>query len=272
MSTILAAIFGGGDDEDDPFTTQEKFEQSVMSILGPELGGIVLRGAPGTLLGVDLTNRVGMPDLWFRAPNKDLQTGQDVYYYYLSQIAGAPPAVAGMMLQGWDQFSKGQVERGFETIAPKAFKDLLKANRFLWEGVQTPYGETVISKDDTGYWAVIAQALGFTPAHIAEKWDQTSMLKDAENRIKVNRAAYINSFAMARILGDQAGVDAALEKIRHFNASQYGRTMPIRGSSLAGAVKGHFVREAKRERGGGVLIQNEALSQALHAGAPESVY
>jgi hypothetical protein len=271
-STIMASIFGGGDDEDDPFTAQERFRQSVLELLGPELGGILLNGAIGHFANVDLASRVGMPDLWFRSPNQDLQSGDETYAWVLEQMAGAPPAILQQFLRGWSYFEKGQYERTAETIVPKAGKDLFRAMRYAWSGVQTAAGEDVVPRDNVSYWNIISQAMGFTPASIVEKWDQNSTLKDAERRIKINRQAYINGYAMALKLGDEAGREQALEKIRHFNASPYGKTMPIKGSTIAQSIKQRAVRAGKRERGGGVLIQNEALGRALRSGVPETIY
>jgi hypothetical protein len=271
-STIMASIFGGGDDEDDPFTAQEKFKQAVLDLLGPELGGILLNGVIGHFANVDLASRVGMPDLWFRSPNQDLKDGQATYDWLLEQVAGAPPAVALQAFRGWSDFEKGNYEHAAETIAPKAVKDLFRAMRYAWSGVQTAAGEDVVPRDNVSYWNIISQAMGFTPASIVEKWDQNSTLKDAERRIKANRQAYINGYAMALKLGDEAGREQALEKIRHFNASPYGKTMPIKGSTIAQSIKQRAVRAGKRERGGGVLIQNEALGRALRSGVPETIY
>jgi uncharacterized membrane-anchored protein YhcB (DUF1043 family) len=264
-STIMATIFGGGDEGDDPFTAQENFEAAIKDIFGPVLSNVLLHGPIGTLTGVDLTSRVGMPDLWFRSPNQDIETGKDMYSYMLSQWVGAPAGIIDQVMRGYDLFAEGNAWRGTETILPKAAKDVLKSYRYLTEGVTTKTGETIISQDDTGWWSVIAQATGFTPAHIAEKWDETSRLKGAEQRIKVTRQAYINGYAMAVKLGDDAGRRDAIAKIREWNKSTYGRTMPIRSTSIASSLRHSAVAAGKRERGDGILIQNEALRRALQA-------
>ena len=271
-STIFSSIFGGGDDEDDPFTAQEHFRQACWTSSAPQIGGVLLDGVLGHFLNVDLASRVGMPDLWFRSPNKELETGQETYLWLLTQWAGAPLGVIEQMFRASDRFAKGDIELGFEAALPKAFKDLLKANRYAWNGVQTAAGEDIVPRDNVSYWNIIAQAMGFTPASVAEKWDTNSTLKNAERRVKINRQAYINSYAMAVKTGDEAGREEALAKIRHFNDSPYGRTMPIKGSTIANSIKQRAIRSGKRERGEGVLIQNEALSRALRSGVPETVY
>ena len=58
---------------------------------------------------------------------------------------------------------------------------------------------------------------------------------------------------------------------RSFNASTYGRTMPIKGSTLTSSLKHRAVAESKRERGGGTYISNEALRRQLQLGIPATV-
>jgi hypothetical protein len=269
-STILSAIFGGADDGDDPFTAQEDFEAAIKEMFGPYLSAVLLHGPVGAGTGLDLTSRIGMPDIWFRSPNKDIDSGEALYGELLAQTAGAPFGIIQQVLKAYDNFSQGYTERGAEALSPKFFRDILKSYRYMTEGVTTKEGEPIIPYDDTGWWSVIATATGFTPAHIAEKWDEVSKLKGAEKRLKVNRQAYINGYALAVKLGDDAGRDAAIEKIRAWNASPYGRTMPIKSSSIASSLKHRAVAAGKRERGDGILIQNEALRRVLMAG-PEPV-
>jgi hypothetical protein len=267
-STILGAIFGNADDGDDPFTAQENFEATIKEMFGPILSSILLHGPVGTLTGVDLTTRVGMPDLWLRSPNKDIDSGDAAYNELLAQSVGAPAGILSQVFNAYFDMQEGHTWRGVETLAPKAIRDVLKSYRYMTEGVTTKQGEPIIPLDDTGWWSVIAQATGFTPAHIAEKWDEVSKLKGAEHRLKVNRQAYINGYALAVKLGDDAGRQDAIERIRDWNRSTYGRTMPIKSSSIQASLKHSAVAAGKRERGEGVLIQNEALRRVLMAPSP----
>jgi len=73
--SLLGLVFG---DADDPFDFERRFRDSVVDLLGPQLGGVVLNGVPGHYLGIDLTNRIGMPDIWLRSPVRYLpQTAVD---------------------------------------------------------------------------------------------------------------------------------------------------------------------------------------------------
>jgi hypothetical protein len=267
LSTMWSAIFGGGEDEEDPFTAQQRFKETVLEMFGPYLGKVLLEGPLGATLNVDLTSRVGMPDLWFKSPMQDIESGKDAYAYLLESVAGAPPAILGGFLKAYyDQFSQGNVVRGIETASPKAIKDMLKTWRYATEGLTQSDGDVVLA--NVGWWAVISQAMGFTPANVAEQWDKVTALKGAEQRIKANRQAYINGYAMAVKSGDDEGRQEALDKIRRFNASTYGRTMPINGSTLTSSLKHRAIAEGKRERGGGVYISNDALRQQLQLGLP----
>jgi hypothetical protein len=73
---------------------------------------------------------------------------------------------------------------------------------------------------------------------------------------------------MAVKMKDPAARDAALVNIREFNKSRYGRTMPIKGSTLSASLKNRAIATVKRKRGGGVYISNDALRHQLQLGVP----
>ncbi|HEY3145470.1 MAG TPA: hypothetical protein VGJ75_03920, partial [Dongiaceae bacterium] len=149
---------------------------------------------------------------------------------------------------------------------------LTKMGDFAWQGVTNWNGEEVVGPKDINYWELIAQGMGFTPAHIAEKWDQNATLKNAEKRVKDRRQGAINAYAMAFKMGDSEGVAEALADIRRYNQSPFGRTMPITGKTLQRSLKARAAISAKRAKGGGVLIQNEALGAQLREQLPEGIY
>ncbi len=264
---IAGAIFG---DDDDPMAFEDQFKADVVDILGPQLGGVLLNGVPGHYLGIDLSSRIGMPDLWFRSPTRELQ-GKDEYQYWLSQSLGATVSLGEQLYTGFKVMTDdGDVARGIEMMAPKAVRDLMKAYRYSQDGVATIGKDQILSGDQIDATDIIAQAIGFTPAKIAETWERNSALKNAETRVKRTRQSLINRWAMATMAGDKEAAGEVLESIKRFNSVPVHAGFPIKGETLKRSIQTRATNAAKREDG--VLIGNKALGASLRERLADPVY
>lgn len=264
---IAGALFG---DDDDPMAFEDQFKADVVDILGPQLGGMLLNGVPGHYLGIDLSSRIGMPDLWFRSPTRELQ-GKAEYQYWLSQSLGATVSLGEQLYTGFKVMTgDGDVARGIEMMAPKAVRDLMKAYRYSQEGLATIGKDQVLPADQIDASDIVAQALGFTPAKISETWDRSTALKNAETRVKQKRQRLINKWAMATMAGDKETASEALDGIKAFNAVKVHAGFPIKAETLKRSIKTRTTNAAKREDG--VLIGNKALGSALRERLADPVY
>ena len=263
---LAGMVFG---DDDDPMDFETQFKANVVDILGPELGGVVLNGVPGHYLGIDLSSRIGMPDLWFRSPSRDLQ-GKDEYQYWLTQTLGATAGLGETLYTGGSLIYDGDVARGIEMMAPKAVRDLMKAYRYASEGLTTVGGDQVLPADQMGYHDIVAQALGFNPARVAETWDRNTALKNAERRVLDERQRLVNKFAMAALSQDDGAVDDAVKAIEKFNALPVHGGVPITKETLQRSLKTRASNSAKQEDG--VLIRNKILSLRLRESLADPVY
>lgn len=263
---IAGALLG---DDDDPLDFEQQFRKGVIDYLGPELGGVVLNGLPGHYLGIDLTSRIGMPDLWFRSPYRDLQ-GKDEFDYWVMSQFGATVSLAGDMYRGYDLIRQGDTAKGIEAIAPKWARDLMKSYRYANEGVTNARGDSVVDASDIDAWDLIAQAAGFTPAKVAETYDRNSALINAESRMQKRRQQAVNAYALAARMGDEDGKAGALEAIKAFNRSPFGKTMPVTAETLRNSLRARQRNAAKKEDG--VLIENQQLGKRLREALPERVY
>jgi len=264
---IAGAMFG---DDDDPMAFEDQFKADVVDILGPQLGGVLLNGVPGHYLGIDLSSRIGMPDLWFRSPTRELQ-GKDEYQYWLSQSLGATVSLGEQLYTGFKVMTDdGDVARGIEMMAPKAVRDLMKAYRYSQDGVATIGKDQILSADQIDATDIVAQAMGFTPAKIAETWERNSALKNAETRVKRTRQSLINRWAMATMAGDKDAAAEVLESIKRFNSLPVHAGFPIKEETLKRSIQTRATNAAKREDG--VLIGNKALGASLRERLADPVY
>ncbi len=265
LAMVAAHIFSSifGDDDDDPVDIEDRFKDGIKSILGPELGDIVLSGAPGHYLGIDLTSRIGMPDLWFRSPNKDLQ-GREEWQYYVLNSLGASVSMIGDMFEGFHVATdENNVARGIETAAPKFVRDLMKSWRYAWEGVQSKNGDEVMSRDELSAYDLAAQFIGFTPSKIADRYEDNAALKNAEQNIVNRRRSIINAFTQAVTLGDDEARKEALQRVKVFNSNPLNASMAITGKVLKQSLTTRARNKA--ERVDGVLIKNKKLGAQLRS-------
>jgi hypothetical protein len=74
--------------------------------------GMVLNGIPGHLTGTDLTNRIGMPNLWFRDNDRIMVNGDAVFSHYVTEIPGPTYFLGEGLMCGAFMAFDGELWRG----------------------------------------------------------------------------------------------------------------------------------------------------------------
>jgi hypothetical protein len=265
MVDMLSALWGN--DDDDPFDTDANVRAWILELLGPNWGDQLIHGTVGHYLGIDISSRIGMPDLWFRSPNQDFKTAEEGWNYYLTQSLGAVPSLGNNVARGYDYLTSGDLGKAFGVAAPSAAANLWKAYSEYSRGITIgKSNDPLMDPGETGVQGVLARSAGFTPASVAAAHQTASDLKSAELRVTNRRQALINAYALAAMVEDQAGMDAAIERIEQFNGSKYGQTVPIKPSTLVTSVKTRMRNRQKRQDG--ALIQSQGLGEQLRQDAP----
>jgi hypothetical protein len=207
LMSLLGLFFDGGQEE-----AEEELKRGVIETFGPA-AGILLKGVPGHITGVDLSSRIGMPELWFRSPDRQME-GQEAYLFWLEQAVGAVPSIASGVFRGLQWASEGDVWRAVETAGPKFLRDQLRTVRYLREGVTTRSGEPVVDELTPGQ--ALAQAIGFTPAEVAERYEMNRRMRNMEQRVSMERRRALKS-AYNDLKGDGRLSDRTMERIQAFN-------------------------------------------------------
>ena len=257
LMMLLGMLAPGADDDD-----IKEWLQEALLMQGDSAGvaawnftmGAVLNGVPGQVLGVDLTDRIGMPNLWFREAPNDLE-GTDLYTHYVMEIMGPAVGVGGGFARGAQLAADGEWWRGTEAAVPKAVRDAMKSVRYIGEGVNTLNGDSLV--DQVSPYQAIVQAIGFTPAEIAERYDINSRLKDRERQITGERSDIQKAAAKAILAGEDIPADV-LAQIGDFNSRfpEY----PITGDTIKTSARSKM-RALERSEFGVVL--NAKLNDRL---------
>lgn len=207
LAMVLAGMFTG---DDDP---EEELKKAMVNSLGPNLAGLALYGVPGHTTGTALSESVGMPDLWFRSPDSEME-GEDAMNFWISQMLGAVHAIGAQFVRGYGQIKKGEEYRGIETMMPKMLKDPMKAYRYGTEGAKNMKGDTVAEVE----WSdVVKQALGFTPARISEQYKINNLNYNKQTRIQKGRKELLDQYYKADKENDEKEIAEIDKRIETFN-------------------------------------------------------
>lgn len=255
IALMLAGLFFGDDAED-------KFTNAMQEAIGTRLTGMALNGVPGDVLGIDLSNRIGMPDLWFRSPDRELE-GQQEFDYWALQVLGAGVGQLRNLWTGASMIANGNVYRGVETLMPKFAKDLMRAQRYMSEGARTLKGDPIMENMPPS--AAIKQALGFTPAGLSERYDLNRAMKNKEQRILDERSLILADYDGAVRAG--AETDSIGERIERFNEAYPG--YPITAKTVRQSIR---ARDRARARNMGGVNINPKLAAQLVEESPQAMY
>lgn len=257
VAMVIASLIFGDDAED-------QFKKGVVEHLGPTMGGMVLNGVPGHLTSTSLSGRIGMPDLWFRSPDRQLE-GKDEYNYWQSQLLGAAPSIAQNAFVGVQQIRDGKTVRGLETMAPKFIKDLMRSARYASEGATTMRGDPLVT--ELKGRELLAQFLGFTPAVVAEQYERNSALKNAEKRIMDRRRDLMDKYAAAHKLKDVDAKADAMTAIKAFNREH--KQVAITPNTIRQSLQ---ARKRYTDRTEGGVNINPKLNRELRDNLGQAIY
>ena len=244
-------------DDDTPWDFNTEFRSWLAEHLGETAASWVADGAVNQLTGANIAGRTGMADMWFRDPDRELE-GKDAYYNLLDTIAGPLGGLTKNLFVGSQMMGEGQTWRGIETMLPKFAKDGMKAVRYAKEGANTLRGDPIVP--DVSGPEVLLQALGFSPAKLAEQQRVNNALMNYQKFIQDRRQSLLNAFAMAQLAGDEDGRGDALAKIQDFNAKY--PEIAIRPGTIRESLRTRAQRTAQADNG---IMLNRKLASRVKA-------
>jgi hypothetical protein len=134
VAFMIAAALGFGDGWDDQ---EEKLRKLASETLGKTWGELLTKGVVSRALGLDLSSRVSLADLWTFGEPKSSDRN-DLLSYGAAWALGAPGSLALDWLQGVQEAGKGNYLKAAELLLPvKTLADLTKATRQYGEGRAT---------------------------------------------------------------------------------------------------------------------------------------
>lgn len=220
-----------GYDEDEPWDAETELKAYLVDTFGKDTADTMLYGVGGA----GISPRISLDGMWVRSPFRDLE-GEDQWAHYAKQVAG--PVLGGILpsaLRGLDKLREGEVQRGFEMMLPKAYRDLSKAQRFSSEGALNNKGDQLKAAEDFELWQVMLQGLGLSDAEVNKQYMENSAIKGYERKILDRRAALMTRYYLSIRDGDIAERREVLKAIARFNRINPG--VALTRQSLSRSVK-----------------------------------
>lgn len=259
MMMVIAGMFS--DDGEDP---EIELKKSLLEYLPASMVGMMMDGVPGYTLGVEISSRIGFGDLWFRTDDRDKE-GDSEFLSWVLELLGASASIPYNIYKGIAQINEGYTWRGLENILPKMIKDPMKSFRYVQEGVTTKHGDPIV--DEVGGWDIFKQAIGVTPARIAEQHKMNSYNMNKQHRILTQQNKLLSDFYKAWKEGDSDKEKAVLAKMNEFS-NKYPE-MAIDSDSIRQSLKR---RERYRGQNVGGMNYNQKLLPRLQGEQPGTVY
>lgn len=253
------AVFG---DDDEPWSFDTEFRAFIGEIFGTEAAQYILDGPTSQVTGANIASRVGLADLWWREPGRDMDA-RETYYHTLEQVAGPLGATFKNTLVGLERMAEGQYWRGMESILPKFAKDSMKALRFQDEGALSMRGDPIM--EDITAAQALTQAIGFSPTALSRQYRENAALKNYEQHILDRRAAVLNGYAIAVRSGDQADLARAQRRLIEWNRKFPEIAIDNRG--LRASLSSRARYSAQAEQG---IVLNRRIADRVRAAAGQA--
>jgi hypothetical protein len=266
MMEILHYVFADEDEEDKPFDFDNWFKNWLAETFGGFYGDSLSRGIASQATGVDLADRMGLNDMWFRDQRKQPDM-ESAFQAYLVSLMGPAVGIAVNGFNAYDQLSQGHIGRAIETASPALIKNGLKAARLEREGALTLSGDELIP--DFSAVEIAVQAAGFQPERLAQKQKANIEEKNMEQEIVHKHDMLLNAMFLAIDTKDDALFDRTVDKISRFNTSNPG--MAITGKNIQDSIKRRYKLRAEAIGTGGVKINKKLRGQLGEANEYGSV-
>ena len=236
------------DDDDVPYD----FDEAVRSAIG-DLG---YKGPLNKILNVDIASRTGFNGLlWREDPRRLAEVGFP--QYFVEHFFGPGWSIVVNAGRGLNDFSQGNIMRGFENTTPSFVRNIFKSMRVATEGARTRQGTKII--DDPGAYSAFMQIIGFNNAELAEAYARANSMKQAEKKIMNRKTSLLNKYWLAMNAGDTDGMIEAQRDLQILGIKYPGL---INSSTITRSMKQKQRRE--REAIDGISLPNKIRNQIIN--------
>lgn len=217
-----------------PGDLEREVRKQMAKMFGTKGGEVVSRGLP-RLIGIDLSNRIGLDNLLtFGMPDSD--KSKDWWNFIGQKAAGAPGSYAADLVKSGAAAINRDGGKALELAIPfKSVADTFKAWEKYREAPKTPGGYQKQSQYTLG--DVAKRVVGFTPAKEAEELERRKAISSQVQDITHERNTLMQKYSQAKTGADRAKALIAIEKFNRGRGSETQITQKDRMNAEARAKR-----------------------------------
>lgn len=215
------------------------------------LSDILNNGLVSELSGWDVGSRTSAQGLWFREPEGTVSTSgaQEIGNLLVNNIPFL--SYGAKLYDGIKAFNNGDVMQGAELLAPALLAGPLKAFKLASQGSETSRQKDIVPAEDINDWALVGQALGFTPMQVSriKKAQRESTL--VQKRLEAQKTSLINNYfkALDDVDTNPGKVDHRIDQIIEFNDKHPSPALVITQDTLVNSYRSRQAQDALSIRG-----------------------
>ena len=215
-------------------------EQAQTLARGVEMGPI------SAYTDLNVGTSTSLDGLWFRS-DAPAETSREAFQNFVFSFTGPIGSVGANFAGAFDDFNKGQINRGFEKLSPAWLRGGLTAMRLKSEGATTTKGDELMNPEFYTTGKLLAQTLGFGSTEVAQVQKANFMAKKIVTEINREKASLLNRLDVAVRKDDDDEIDEMLEKIDKFNAKN--AMLAINGETVSKSLQSRSERRGKSYQG-----------------------
>jgi hypothetical protein len=271
MAWALAEGFDDEDDEDvkrlmqlDPrmaYDSDTMFRKWIMDKMnnpedknsGVTLADMLIHGPVSAITNTDVASRTSLDlkNMWFRETAAEDSTAMSAIKFAIANIAGGQMAV--QILNGWDDFTEGNIENGLKKMLPAFFRSWVATAQAAHEGVKDSKGNVIIPKEDIDGFDSARSLLGFRPMDLARWQDYYITRAKNEKAIESEKRKILDGLEKGIRDGDikdRADFDNYIaEEIIPFNRTYPDPSLAITMDTIERSLKGRATARANTVQG-----------------------
>jgi hypothetical protein len=250
----VAALAGLFQDKDKDKEYKQMMYNGIKDAAGEPIANLVMKGAPA-MLGVDVSNRLGMGDIL--NPFKFAQagtSGQSTVANSIMALAGPAASLTANYVQAINDVQSGDMAKAARNIMPRFIQGPMDAYNMAHDGLLTKNGNRFMKPEDVSAWDVALKSVGFTSTGLSN----LASARNAFDTVAHDRTAYrkelVSQFARAALLNEDTS--DLRDKIAEFN-SRYPNEYAVRinQTTLIKAVQAQ--KRYERDLRNGVRVQKQ---------------
>lgn len=210
-------IFG---DDDEYYDMQNAIHMFLVEHLGKSAGNVAAHGAPAAL-GVDLSGRMGLSDLFFHNPPDLLTADKTAFRDFLFDNVAGPPGqlLANNVSTFASKMDAGEPFEAISSLIPvKAYQDTVKAFELYDTGKRNSLGAQLTDPSSTD---ALYQMMGFRPESVAKQQEKTEFKIQRQKFLDARKKSIVREY----LTTDNKG--SVLAKVAQFNRKNPGAQITV---------------------------------------------